>query len=354
MGRYKKTVKLAASRVGRYELPKEANPYHGSFSVGAARDYLDANAERTLKTFVMAGEAGADMIVSVEGILPLGAFMCEEKFGLHMELMEEMPGPTYEKIAAVSKKYGMYTAANYHEREDGRAYNTTVLIGRDGKMVGKYRKVHLPAGENWPITPGTEYPVFETDIGAVGFSTCHDIAFPEHNRITALNGANIVLHATGGWGFVTNNGALGLELLRVRAAENFVYMVTAYSMNRLRPGSSSNVINYLGDVLDENKSQSEDGIAIAEVTPDFDMMKERSMWSYMSGVPSEKARMLLERKPHTYGALSETTPPVVRNNYSGYGYAFDKASIAPLSKNLNAFRQAAADGTRHELMDYDW
>jgi len=351
---YKKTIRLAASRVGFDAAPDAADPYGENFSIGAAREYISKNRERTLRTFAAAGESGADIIISVEGILPYGRFMCEEKFALHMQLLEEIPGPTSDMLAVISKKYSMYTAANYHEKEGGKAYNTTVLIGRDGKIIGKYRKVHLPASENWPITPGNECPVFETDIGAIGFSTCHDIAFPEHNRTMAINGADIILHSTGGWGFVTNNGRLGLELLRVRAAENFVYMVTAYSINGLRPGSSSNIINNYGDVLDENKSQTEDGISIAEVTPDFDMMKERSMWSYMSGVPSERARMLLERKPHTYGALTDPVPAVIKTKYPSYKYATERDEIAPLSRNVDSFRRAVRDNKDHELLGYDW
>jgi predicted amidohydrolase len=302
----------------------------------------------------MAGASGADIVLSVENIMPLGSFGCEEKFGLHMALMEEIPGPTTDALAKISKKYRMYIAANYHEREGSKAYNTTVLIGRDGRIAGKYRKVHLPAGEHWPITPGTEYPVYKTDIGMVGFSTCHDIAFPEHHRIMALNGANIILHSTGGWGFVTHNGSLGLELLRVRSAENFVYTATAYTINKLRPGSSSNIIDTVGDVLAENTSQTEDGIAIAEVTPDYDMMKEHSMWSFMSNVPSQKARLLLERKPHTYGTLTEPVPAVIKDNYAAYAYAFEKDDIAPLSRDMDAFRQAAFDKKSHKLMAYDW
>ena len=54
-------------------------------------------------------------------------------------------------------------------------YNTAALIGPDGQLVGKYRKVTLPRGEvDAGLQPGHEYPVFETRFGKVGMMVCYD------------------------------------------------------------------------------------------------------------------------------------------------------------------------------------
>jgi predicted amidohydrolase len=87
----------------------------------------------------------------------------------------------------------MHTAANYYEKDGAKVYNTTVLTGRGGEIAGKYRKIHMPAHERWLAEPGSKCPVFETDIGRLGISVCYDIVFPEHARILALNGADILL-----------------------------------------------------------------------------------------------------------------------------------------------------------------
>ena len=350
----KKTIKIAASRIGLNNPPKEANPYCGAFTMEAALKHAESNLERTLNSFRMAGEAGADIVVSIENVRSLGNFGTFEKNNLFMELIEEIPGPTTDKLAEISKKYSMYTATNYQERDGDKCYNTTVFIGRDGKIIGKYRKIHLPASENWYTTPGTDYPVFGTDIGRIGFSTCHDIAFPEHSRIVAINGADIILHATGGWGFVNNDGALGLALLQVRAAENCVYFATAYSFNQRRPGSSSCIISNRGDVLAENQSQTEDGIVIAEISPDYEMIDDNNMWNYFSNVSSDRMRIMLERMPETYGALADKNPPLAKDCYPQYKYAKTYDELKEISRKLDEARHDEVDGRKNKLWEKKW
>ena len=349
----KKKVRIAASRIGRNKPSPEADPYSGSFTMEGARKHAEANFERTLNTFRMAGEAGADVVVSIEHVMSFGNFATYEKNNLFMQLIEEIPGPASDKLSEISKKYNMYTATNYQERDGDKCYNTTVFIGRDGKIIGKYRKVHLPASEHWHTTPGSDYPVFETDIGRIGFSTCHDIAFPEHCRIMAINGADIILHATGGWGFVHNNGALGLAQLQVRAAENCVYLANAYSFNALRPGSSSCIISNRGELLAENQSQTIDGLAIADINTDYAMLDENVMWNFFAGLPSERMRLMHERMPMAYGALTLESPPLIKF-YPQYKYAKTYDEFKDMSKQLDQARQDSAEGRDSKLWEKTW
>jgi predicted amidohydrolase len=301
----------------------------------------------------MAGEAGADLVVSLEYAINYGEFGALEKQHYFMELVEEIPGPTSEKASALSKKYNMYTATNYAERDGDKIFNTTVLIGRDGKIIGKYRKIHLPAYESWYTTPGSEYPVFETDIGRIGFAICHDMAFPEHCRNVALNGADIILNSTGGWGFVTNR-ELGLPLLQVRAAENCVYIANAYCINPIVPGSSSCIISNRGEVLAENKSMTEDGIAMAEIKADYEMIHDNCMWNFFSDVRSERIRFMLERMPKTYGDLCNENPPLMKDCYPGYKYARTPDELKEISKIYNKARQDEENGITSELFKKEW
>jgi len=350
----KKKVRIAASRIGRCKAPPEADPYNAAFTIEAALKHADANLDRTLDTYRMAGEAGADVVVSIEHARSWENFGAHEKNDIFMRLIEEIPGPTTDKVAALSKKYGMYTATNYQERDGDKCYNTTVLIGRDGKLIGKYRKVHLPASEHWYTAGGSDYPVFETDIGRIGFSICHDIAFPEQCRIMAVNGADIILHSTGGWGFVHNDGALGLAQLQVRAAENCVYLACAYSFNALRPGSSSCIISNRGDLLAENQSQTLDGLAIADIDADYAMLDENVMWNFFAGLPSERMRLMHERAPATYGALTAAAPPIVGECYPQYKYARTYDEYKEMSKRYNQARQDNADGVHTDFWDRTW
>lgn len=346
-----RTVKIAASRIGRNAPDAESDPRSPSFSFEAARKYTQGNVDRTIASFVKAGEAGADAVCSIEDIKCMDPFISLEQKSRFLDLAETIPGPTSEMLAVIARRYNMHIAANYYERDGGDAYNTTVLLGRDGGIIGKYRKIHMPAHERWMAAPGADVPVFETDIGAIGLSICYDIVFPEHCRSLALNGADIVLHSTGGWGFTYGN--LGMELLRVRAAENAVYIANAYSFNLARPHSNSCIVNNAGDALAINDSQTEDGIAIAGFAPDYDMMKERQFWAFFSGVPSARARTTLERMPETYGALTESRPPIVRGRYAGYRYARNYDAIKSISEKWSEYRQDGYDG-REPKLPYEW
>ena len=65
-----------------------------------------------------------------------------------------------------------------YEREGPAIYNTAVLIDRAGNLAGKYRKVQLPYEEiEGGLTPGSDYPVFQTDFGTVGLMICYDSEF---------------------------------------------------------------------------------------------------------------------------------------------------------------------------------
>jgi len=137
----------------------------------------------------------------------------------YYDVAEQIPGPATERLGQIARQLHSYIVAGLYEREGRVLYNTAVLMGRDGKLVGKYRKTHLPR-EEWEagITPGDEYPVFDTDFGKVGLIICWDVQFPEPSRAMALKGAEVLLLPI--WG--------GNETLaKARAIENHVFLVSS-------------------------------------------------------------------------------------------------------------------------------
>ena len=349
----KNKIKIAAARTGHNRPSHEASAYNPNLKHEDVKKFAAGNLERTLNVYRMAGEAGADVAVSVEYALNFGDFGSLEKQKILKELVETIPGPTTEIISEISKKFNMFTATNYLERDEDKIFNTTVLIGRDGKIVGKYRKIHLPAFESWYTTAGSDHPVFETDIGRIGLSVCHDMAFPEHCRLTALSGADIILNATAGWGFVTNY-TLGRALLQVRAAENCVYIANAYVMNPGVPGSCSCIVSNRGVILDENDSLTDDGFAMAEINPDYEMVNDNVMWNFMSGVRSERMRFMLERNPLTYGLISELSPTLSKKYYPQYKYAKTPEDLAKISQRYDEARSDEFNGIENDLFRKEW
>src|SRR2546427_7672719 len=122
------------------------------------------------------------------------------------DLAEAVPGPTTETLGRIAKENGVVVIASLFERRAAGLYhNTAAVIDADGKLKGIYRKMHIPDDpayhEKFYFTPGDlGFRVFDTKVGAVGTLVCWDQWYPEGARITALQGANILLYPTAiGW-----------------------------------------------------------------------------------------------------------------------------------------------------------
>jgi len=105
------------------------------------------------------------------------------------------------RIAACAKRHDCYLVVPLVLREDGQAErysNAALLMGRDGKVAGIYRKVHPTTDLKYEVleggmTPGTDFPVFNCDFGRVGIQICFDIVFSDGWDTLAKKGAEIVL-----------------------------------------------------------------------------------------------------------------------------------------------------------------
>jgi predicted amidohydrolase len=191
--------------------------------------------------------------------LPEGTTVCGTKF-TYAEVAEPLPGPTTEFLGSLAARHHLYLVAGLYEREGTTVYNTSVLIGRDGKLVGKYRKVCLPREEiDAGITPGTEYPVFDTDFGRVGMMICWDVSYPEVARELSARGAEVIFMPI--WG--------GNETLaRARAIENQVYLVASGYDFRTA------IYDKAGDEL--AKSPEASGVILREID-----LNDRMLWPWL-------------------------------------------------------------------------
>lgn len=140
---------------------------------------------------------------------------------------EPLDGPTLSALRAVAAERGLHiVAGSFVERApDGVLHNTTALLGRDGAVLGTYRKIHLfghQSAEANLLTAGAEARVVPTALGAVGLATCYDLRFPELFRLLVDRGAELVV-VVSAWPLAR------LEhwelLVRARAVENQVFLV---------------------------------------------------------------------------------------------------------------------------------
>ena len=107
---------------------------------------------------------------------------------------EALDGPTLSAMTRKASEHGIYVVCPLVVNEGGTRYNSSVLIGRDGGIVGIYHK-NFPTHEelNTNIIPGTETPVFETDFGRLGLCICFDLYYWEVGSGLCAGGAELVI-----------------------------------------------------------------------------------------------------------------------------------------------------------------
>ncbi len=163
-----------------------------------------ANLKKTLALAERAAARGANIICTQE--LFQTPYFCQSEDYRNFALAETIPGPTTKALGRFAKKRGVVVVASlFEKRASGLYHNTAVVIDADGKLLGIYRKMHIPDDplyyEKFYFTPGdTGYKAFKTRFGRIGVLVCWDQWYPEAARLTALAGAEILFYPTAiGW-----------------------------------------------------------------------------------------------------------------------------------------------------------
>ena len=216
-----------------------------------------------------------------------------------------IPGPATDVLAALAREYRMMIVVSLPEwpvqdpegpsGSEGQGplrYNTAVIIGRDGSIVGRYRKVHLPQAEvEAGTTPGATIPVFDTDLGRIGLQVCYDHMFPEMARILALEGAEIIF--TPIEGDIRSESKAYEAVARARALDNGVYYVTA-----ICDTGRSLIVDPSGTILADTAGKQ--GVVFADI--DLDRLFYEP-WLSVRGYADFRHLWPKERRPALYGSL---------------------------------------------------
>jgi N-carbamoylputrescine amidase len=151
-----------------------------------------------------AAAQGAQLVLLQE--LHNGAYFCQHESVDEFDLAEPIPGPSTERLGALARRHGVVLVASLFERRAAGLYhNTAVVFEKDGSLLGKYRKMHIPDDpgfyEKFYFTPGDlGFTPIQTSVGRLGVLVCWDQWYPEAARLMALAGAELLLYPTAiGW-----------------------------------------------------------------------------------------------------------------------------------------------------------
>ena len=175
------------------------------------------SAEENISRFVAAADRAitqkTDIILLPETITVVGNGKS------NVDAAEPIPGPATTALGELARRRSSYVVVGIVEREGAICYNTAVLIDRQGRVAGKYRKVQLPEKEvAGGLTPGDDFPVFKTDFGTIGMMICYDVFFPGPANALARRGAEMIFMPI--WG--------GDETLaKARAIENKIFLAAS-------------------------------------------------------------------------------------------------------------------------------
>lgn len=163
------------------------------------------NLAKALEKAEQCASSGAQIIILPE--LFLSQYFCQGKDDKNFNLAETIPGPTTEVFGKLAKKTKTVIVCSLFEKTSkGKYYNTIAVVGMDGKVLGTYRKMHIPSlppeyyAEDYYFERGSEVQVFETPYGKIAPLICYDQWFPEAARLAAVKGAQILIYPTAiGW-----------------------------------------------------------------------------------------------------------------------------------------------------------
>lgn len=226
------------------------------------------NLQKALKFAQMAVERGAELLCFPE-LFPCPWFPAQVTEGA-FSLAEPLDGPSVDAFCRLCRQKEVYAVIPFFEVKDGRYFNSTAVIARDGEVLGVYRKVHLPNVPLWEerfyFTPGEDFPVFDLDGIKVGVQMSWDVLFPEGPRILALKGAEVLVVPTA-CAFRTQQR--WLKLLSGHAICNGLFVIR---VNRVGEEAfqhfygMSFILGPDGELLLE-PAGLEEGILLAEIDP---------------------------------------------------------------------------------------
>lgn len=216
---------------------------------------------------------------------------------LKKKFSETIPGPTVEEFSPLAKKWEMVIVLPISEIDGDLFYNSAAVIDADGKLLGVYRKVHIPRLPLWYekdyFTPGDKlFPVFKTKYVRLGVQICWDNFFPEGSRAIGLGGGQLIVCPTASamktferWEKVISANAIANGLFALRI--NRTGSETAQDFY-----GETFCVNPEGEIISEPAGMN-DSLSIFEIDT-AEIEQTRKMWPFFE-----------DRRPETYMEIAK-------------------------------------------------
>jgi len=260
------------------------------------------------KSLVRAAAAQGANVVLIQELFETPYF-CQDQSAEYFALAKPFDGnPLVAEMSEVAAALGVVLPVSFFERAGHAYFNSLAVIDADGRVLGLYRKSHIPDGpgyqEKFYFTPGdTGFKVWHTRFGTLGCGICWDQWFPECARAMALMGAEVLLYPT----------AIGSEpppappvdsrdhwrrVMQGHAGANFVPLVASnrFGIEKGKAGEmtfygSSFIAGPTGEIVSEI-GRAEEGFVTAQFDLDA-VAVSRASWG-----------LFRDRRPDLYGTLS--------------------------------------------------
>ncbi len=224
------------------------------------------NLSKGLEFIRIAAEKEADLLILPE--LFMAYVPLTESTESFISVAENVEGPFVKSLASEAAKHNLHVAVGILEKSEmqGRVHNTVALVGQDGSILAKHRKVQLFDSfgfrESDRIVAGKEFEeAFETSLAKMGMITCYELRFPELTRMLAMQGAELILVPSAWVAGRVKEEHLSI-LARARALENTVFVAVACQTGRIYTGRSTIIDPFAISICDAGE---EEGVVVADV-----------------------------------------------------------------------------------------
>ena len=250
---------------------------------------IENNIKKSIHLIEKAAKEGANIILLQELFqTPYFCIQYDEEIFKLAQTFEN--NSLLNKMSKIAKKHQVVLPISFFEKDNNAYFNSIAVIDADGRILGKYRKSHIPDGagylEKYYFNPGnTGFKVWDTTYGKIGIGICWDQWFPEAARIMALKGAEVLFYPTAiGDELMSDYDSSGAwqRVMQGHAAANIIPVVASNRIGSESVKGQTNgfygrsfICDRSGKILEEASKDKEE-IIVAEINTEEDHLFRRN------------------------------------------------------------------------------